>query len=509
MTLHVYNGLSKEKEEFKPLDEDGNTVKMYVCGQTVYDYMHIGHARTYIAFDIIRRYLKHRGYAVKTVINITDVNDKINDRAELLSATAAEDWPDHFTQDAIDHFQQLKEENGVITPWDVADYFTAIKLREFDTLGIHADAYPKASEYVQDMIDMVQDLVDNGIGYDVDGDVFFDVRKFREYGQLSHQDLADIRPEREDDIVASDKKRHPEDFVLWKHRAADEDDVFTPTWDSPWGEGVPGWHIECSTMSTRLLGEQFDIHGGGADLVFPHHEDEIAQAEGATGKRPWVQYWLHAGLVRADKDKMSKSLGNVEPSQNADPEPLRLMVAGTHYRKPLDFSPEKLDEAEKNLQQLKNTVQDIEAELRATSEQQTAPHRLDADDTTFLDDVVAHRSAFMAAMDDDFNTPEALKHLYAVENAANTYLDSADQPKHSVLQRGLETFHELGDILGIFQERDTVSADTDSVLDATVEIREELRKQEQYDLADRIRDALNAAGIRLEDTERGARWKWT
>ncbi len=480
MTLTIYNSLTKKQEPFEPIDDENRVVKMYVCGQTVYDYMHIGHARTYIAFDIVRRYLEFKGYGVKTVINITDVNDKINDRA-------ADEGRD---------------------PWDVAHEFTRINLEDFEALGIKADAYPKASEHIQNMIDLVKTLEDDGVAYEVDGDVFFDVRAFEDYGKLSHQDLEDIRPEREDDIVGSEKKRNPEDFVLWKSREGGE---HSPTWESPWGEGIPGWHIECSAMSMDLLGEQFDIHGGGSDLVFPHHEDEIAQAEAATGQQ-WVNYWMHSGLVRMDEDKMSKSLGNFVPSRELldayEPEAIRLMVAGTHYRKPLDYSEEKLEEAEQNLAQLRNTVQTVTAELRDVD---TVPGPYTADDVDTLNTVFELQARFLDAMDNDFNTPEALKHLYGLEELLNQYVNEADAPKRPVLERGRHTLQELGGILGVLSAEETDGSDTDetlgALLDELVELRDDLREKQQYALADDLRDAITNAGIQIEDTDRGTRWK--
>lgn len=477
MTLKIYNSLTKEKEEFEPLNEEDRVVTMYVCGQTVYDYMHIGHARTYIAFDNVRRYLEFLGYGVKTVINITDVNDKINMRAE--------------------------EEDR--DPWSVAEEFSRINLEDFEALGVTADAYPKASEYVQEMIDLVERLVENGVAYVVDGDVFFDVHKFEAYGKLSHQDLEDIRPEREDDIVASEKKQNPEDFVLWKAREGSE---HSPTWESPWGEGIPGWHIECSAMSMELLGEQFDIHGGGSDLVFPHHEDEIAQAEAAT-ETHWVTYWMHSGLVRMDEDKMSKSLGNFVPTRDLleeyEPEAIRLMVAGTHYRKPLDYSEEKLSEAEKRIEQLQNTVETVQAEIRESS---VVPGQYTRQDVDALSEIFAQRDAFLDAMDDDFNTPEALKQLYGLEELLNRYVNEADEPKRPVMERGLDTLQQLGQILGILSTGETVTDDAvDVLLDELLELRERLREEQQYALADDVRDALQDAGVQIEDTGRGARWK--
>jgi cysteinyl-tRNA synthetase len=474
MTLRVYNSLSNEKEVFEPLDDD--IVRMYVCGQTVYDYMHIGHGRTYIAFDTIRRYLELKGYAVKTVINITDVNDKINDRAQ----------------------EEGRE------PREVADEYARINLEDFDALGIRADAYPKASEYVDEMIEHVQKLIENGLAYESEGNVFFDVHAFEEYGQLSNQDLEDISGDR-DDIMAMDAKEHPEDFVLWRSRDPDETDG--PTWDSPWGEGVPGWHIECSAMSSSLLGEQFDIHGGGSDLVFPHHEDEIAQAEGATGRHPWVKYWMHSGLVRMEEDKMSKSLGNFVPTHDLleeyDPGVLRLLVAMTHYRKPLDYSEDKLGEAERNLETLRNAVENIEAELNAVA---TVPSRLDDDDVATLDRVFELRQAFIEAMDDDFNTPEALKNLMELASVANTYVNETGSCKRPVLERLRGQLRELGSILGVLEDASGEAGEAAPFVDLVVEARDRARDAGEYELADWIRDRLEEKGIRVEDTSEGTRW---
>jgi len=446
---------------------------MYVCGQTVYDYMHIGHGRTYIAFDIIRRYLEFKGYAVKMVINITDVNDKINDRA--------------------------KEEGS--EPEEVAEEYAQINLEDFEALGVRADAYPKASAYVEEMIEMVEALIDAGLAYESEGNVFFDVTAFDDYGKLSNQELEELSGER-DDILAMDAKQDERDFVLWRARKGDDG----PTWEGPWGEGVPGWHIECSAMSSKLLGDKFDIHGGGSDLVFPHHEDEIAQAEGATGKTPWVKYWMHSGLVRMRDEKMSKSLGNFIPTRELleghDAEALRLMVASAHYRKPLEYSEQAIHDAEENLATLRNARDNLQAELNAVA---MVPSKLDERDIDALESVFALRERFVAAMDDDFNTPEALKHLLELAHVGNEYVAS-DTPKRPVLERALNELEELARVLGVLEDGKTTEKTGDAYVDLLVNVREKARNEEQYEMADWIRDKLEERGIRLEDTEKGARW---
>ncbi len=353
------------------------------------------------------------------------------------------------------------------------------------------------------MIETVKTLIDNGFAYESEGNVFFDIREFREYGKLSNQELDEIAGDR-DDIIDLEAKKHEEDFVLWRSRESSETNG--PTWDSPWGEGVPGWHIECSVMSSRLLGDRFDIHGGGVDLVFPHHEDEIAQAEGATGEEPWVKYWMHSGLVRMKDEKMSKSLGNFVPTRELleeyDPEVLRLLVASTQYRKPMDYSEEKLEEAEQNLAKLRNAKDNLEAEINAVD---LVPDKLDEDDIDTLDRALELREQFIEAMDDDFNSPLALKHLLELANLGNTYVAS-DSPKRPVLSRILKELEELGWIIGVFGPEETETDRLESVLDLALDLREEARKQENYEMADTIRERLEESGVRVEDTEKGARW---
>lgn len=475
MSLNIYNSFTNEMEEFKPRKDA--PVKMYVCGQTVYDYMHVGHARTYTFFDILKRYLEFLGHSVMVVINITDVNDKINDRAE--------------------------KENR--SPWEVAEEFSIVNLEDFDSLGIEADAYPRASEYIEEIIDHIEKLEEEGFAYEAKGDVFFDVRKFDKYGELSNQRLEDMRTEREDEVISTDKKRNPEDFVLWRAR---EGSSHSPVWSSPWGEGVPGWHIECSVMALSLLGDRIDIHGGGSDLLFPHHENEIAQVEGVTGDK-WVDFWMHTGMVHIEGEKMSKSLGNIvsarEVLEEYGPGAIRLMMAGSHYREPMDFSRARAEEALKNYQKLKNTVKGLKAEIKTSN---TIPDKLGEEDLDFLETLFELKTKFIEAMNDDFNTPQALKYFYEIESLSNSYLSK--DPKKPVMKRFLRIMLELGSIIGIFEEEkieEGESRKVDSLLRKILELREELRKEEKYEIADSIRDKIEEAGIEIEDSDRGPRWK--
>lgn len=472
MVLRIYNTLSGEREEFKPIDE--GKVRMYVCGQTVYDYMHIGHGKTYIAFDIIRRYLEYRGYDVELVINITDVNDKIYDRAR-------EEDEDY---------------------WDVAEKYARINVEDFEELGVKADVLPRASDYVEEMIEVVVGLIDKGYAYEVDGDVFFDVREFDDYGKLSNQKLEDISGER-DDIIASKKKKNPEDFVLWRKKDVE------PGWESPWGKGWPGWHIECSTMATTLLGDTLDIHGGGVDLVFPHHEDEIAQSEAYSDEK-FANYWMHSGLVRMKEDKMSKSIGNIVSTrrllEDYEPEVLRLMVASSHYRKEMDFSEEKLEENKEKLRRLRNTVSDLERGMREADE---VPEKYGSEDRETLEKIIEHKKKFEDAMDDDFNSPGALKQLFNLSGTLQSYLER-DEPKKPILERGLTTIRKLGDIFGILGKRGEGFGEQDrKFIDSLVGIRDELREEGEYELADEIRSKLKERGIQLEDEGGETSWKRT
>lgn len=471
--MKVYNTLTKQKEKFVPL-RDGE-VRMYVCGPTVYDYTHLGHARTYIAFDVIRRYLEHKGYTVLMVMNFTDIDDKIIRRAN----ETGED------------------------PNELAEKFMHFFLEDMEALNVKpADVYPRVTEHIRDIIEFVKRLEEMGYAYRALDGVYFEVRKFRDYGKLSKVNLNEIVAGAR--VEPGEGKRSPEDFALWKKAKPEE-----PKWESPWGEGRPGWHIECSTMSTKYLGEQFDIHGGGNDLIFPHHENEIAQTEACTGKE-WVKYWLHTGFVMVKGEKMSKSLGNFvtirELLERYSPEVIRFFVLQRHYRSPLDYTEEGIQHAKNNLERLYNTIENI----RIALEKAEIPFKWNKEEFEVYETIREANRKFYEAMDDDFNTAEAMKSIFEVANAVNKYLAEVKTPKESVLRKALEFFQMVGKIFGLFQGYFEESKGEDrerELVELLIRIRAELRKQKNYALADEIRAKLREMGIQLEDTPQGTIWK--
>ena len=488
MTLKIYNTISRKKEKFIPVQK--GKVKMYVCGMTVYSDAHIGHARTYLAFDIIRRYLEYKGYKVTYVQNITDVDDKIIAAAN---------------------------EKGM-NPLEYSKYFTERCLADLDALGIRrADLYPKASENIKDMIEIINKILENGYGYISNGDVYFSVEKFKDYGKLSKQRLEEMKAGAR--IEPTEKKRNPLDFALWKSAKPDE-----PSWDSPWGRGRPGWHIECSTMSSKYLGLPFDIHGGGMDLIFPHHENEIAQAEAATGKK-FVNYWVHVGLLTVNKEKMSKSLGNIINIRDAirrwKPEVIRFFFASNHYRSPPDFNEKALQNAETALKKIHRAKQDLENYCREKHE----PFSLESE-KTFLEEVKKFKENFEKAMDDDFNTPKAIAELFSFIKVTNKYLKNKTISSEAA-KKAYSTLLQLGRILTLFQEEKIESeikekllklaekyeikveaeVDGDTLIDKILKIRENARKNKEWSKADTIRSELTQLGIEIEDTKEGTRWR--
>lgn len=449
---------------------------MYVCGPTTYNYIHLGNARPLVVFDIIRRYLQYRGYEVTYVQNFTDVDDKIINRALEKGIPASE-----------------------LACKYVEEYF-----RDADALGVkRAEFYPRVSEHMPDIIQVIQGLIDKGYAYQVEGDVYYRVNAFNGYGKLSGRSLEEMLAGAR--VEVDERKEHPMDFALWKKAKPGE-----PYWDSPWGPGRPGWHIECSVMSMKYLGDTLDIHGGGADLIFPHHENEIAQSEAYTGK-PFARYWLHNGFITVNREKMSKSLGNFfilrDILDKYPADTVRFYLAATHYRSPLDFDNTKLEEAGRALGRLKNTLRRMDELLP----EQVEPDVLDEAGQAFLDVLDRLRQEFTAAMDDDFNTARAMGCLFDMAREINSYLDSRagglNPPARVAINRARQVFTDLGErIMGILELRTETGAGlVDEMLGILVELRGTARQNRDYTTADRIRDFLVASGVNVEDTSRGTR----
>lgn len=498
MALTIYNSLSRTKEPFVPVKK--NVVRMYVCGMTVYNDAHIGHARTYVAFDVIRRYLEYKGFIVTYVQNITDVDDKI------IAAARKEG----------------------INPLAYAQRFTGRCLEDLDALGVRrADLYPKASETIPDMIQMIQEIIENGYAYVANGDVYFSVEKFAPYGRLSGQNIAEMKTGAR--IEPGEQKQSPLDFALWKHAKPGE-----PTWDSPWGSGRPGWHIECSTMSRKLLGVPFDIHGGGMDLRFPHHENEIAQAEAATG-RQFAKYWMHIGLLTINGEKMSKSLGNIinirDLLQKWDSEVLRVFFVQAHYRSPPDFSEKALTDIEKGLERLYRLKERLEERAHTATKQKLLPSKLSVDEKHYLEIVSEFQDAFEQAMDDDFNTPKAFASLFEFVNASNRFFKHTTQSSVELCRYALEVYLKTGSVLSLFQpklmptqredpvlvhqlqqvlqtfENSPVPFTIDELLKSLLDVRENARSCKDWKTADIIRKTLEGLGFEVQDTTHGPVWR--
>lgn len=462
----IYNTLTRKKEEFVPLKD--NKVTIYTCGPTVYDFFHVGNARVFITFDMIRNYLKFRGYDVTFVQNFTDIDDKMIKRAN--------------------------EEN--ITVKELGERFIAEYFKDADALGIkRADVHPRATEHIDAIIELIEILIDKGYAYEVDGDVYYKAREFKDYGKLSQQNIDELEAGAR--IEPGEKKKDPMDFALWKAQKPGE-----PAWDSPWGKGRPGWHIECSVMAMRYLGETIDIHGGGPDLVFPHHENEIAQSEAATGK-PFARYFMHVGYLNIDNKKMSKSLGNFftvrDILKKYDPEVLRFLILSSHYRSPINFSEELMGQAKNSLERLYNALYSME-HLEGIA----ADRELEEKDREYLDKLHGHEQEFIKAMDDDFNTADAIASLFNIVREYNMNVD--EKSAIEVVKATKETLLKLGNVLGFFRKF-TEKTLLDKDIEEKIREREEARKNKNYALADKIRDELKAQGIILEDTPSGVRWK--
>lgn len=490
--MKIYNTFTGKKEDFVPLIPD--KVNIYVCGVTVYDYCHVGHARSAIVFDVLRRYLKYKGGDVKYVRNFTDIDDKIINRA--------------------------RQEN--IT-WDaVARKYTEEYYKDMDRLGVaRADVEPKATEHIKEIINIVKGLIDRGYAYEIDGSVYFSVNKFPRYGKLSKRNLEEMLAGAR--VEVDERKKNPLDFALWKSSKEDE-----PSWESPWGAGRPGWHIECTAMSIKHLGESFDIHGGGADLIFPHHENEIAQSEAFTGK-PFAKYWVHNGFITIDKEKMSKSLGNFftlkEVLDEFDPEVTRFFLLSTHYRSPIEFSDEQLREAERSIDRYYTTVVRINDFLgtfiASTSLEKKERVKKESSDARkyFEGLILSFKEKFEGAMDDDLNTALALGHIFELIRATNKFLDSKPSglDARELLLKTKALLFETGNILNIFSRapdewyrslmkiRDIGLSEKD-ILEKIKE-RQDARQRKDWHTADVIRKELEEKGIILEDKKDRTDWK--
>ena len=470
MALKIYNTLTRKKEEFIPLKK--GEVGMYVCGPTVYNYIHIGNARPFVIFEVVRRFLKFKGYKVKYIQNLTDIDDKMINKAKELKITVS----------------QLAEKF-------IREYFI-----DADSLNIErADVHPRATEHIKEIIELVKGLEEKGYAYEIDGDVFFDVSKFKDYGKLSGQNIEELQEGAR--VEVDERKKESIDFSLWKKAKEGE-----PCWESPWGKGRPGWHIECSAMSMKYLGKSFDIHAGGSDLIFPHHENEIAQSEAYTNQQ-FVKYWMHNGYLCLNNQKMSKSLGNImkvrDISQKYKEEIIRYFILSAHYRSPLNFSEEQLQQAESSLQRLNNIIFNVKHLLKQDKFRKSK----DKNDNLILEKRRENEQKFIEAMDDDFNTPVALSRLFGFAREVNIYLSSPEQKNKEVLEEIIKFYQELaGKLLGILKDFDQEES-FEQEIKKLIEDREKARKEKNWVKSDQIRVKLQEKGILLEDTPNGVRWK--
>lgn len=462
--MKVYNTLTRKKEELVPITP--GEIKMYACGPTVYNYIHIGNARPLCIFDILRRYLEYRGYNVKFVQNFTDIDDKIIRRAN---------------EEHVD-FSEISERY-------IKEFWT-----DADGLNVrHATVNPKATENIDAIIQIISTLIEKGYAYEAQGDVYFSTEKFKDYGKLSHQPLEDLEAGAR--IMVGEVKREPMDFAVWKAAKPGE-----PAWDSPWGKGRPGWHIECSAMNWRYLGDTIDIHCGGQDLIFPHHENEIAQSECFTGK-PFAHYWMHNGYINVDNVKMSKSLGNFftvrDVAEKYGYEPIRYLLISAQYRSPINYSTDIIEQCIAALNRLYTCRDSLDFELKNAAD---AEHD---GDKAIIDGFDKYREQFIAAMDDDLNTADAIASIFELVRDINTNV-VGKTPSKALVEGAIAMFDELTGVLGLVYNRKTETLDSD--VEALIEARTNARKEKNWAEADRIRDQLKEMGIVLEDTAQGVKW---
>lgn len=477
--IKVFNTMTREKEVFKPVAE--GEAKIYVCGVTPYNHPHIGNARPFVTWDVIRRYLEHSGYKVTLVQNFTDVDDKI-----------------------------INTSNGEGVTWDViANRYIESYFEVMDKLHVRrANVYPRVSTHIEDIIEMIAKLVERGYAYEIDGDVYYSVEKFENYGALSGRTLEDMEAGAR--VEVDDRKHNPMDFALWKSAKPGE-----PSWESPWGPGRPGWHIECSTMSNKYLGEEFDFHGGGSDLIFPHHENEIAQSEGCTGHHPSVRYWLHNGFITINQEKMSKSLNNFflvrDILKEYSPDALRYFLLSTHYRSPLDFSDERLEEANRSLERLSTAIDNLLYLSNLESGE------CDEGAAQLLENARKYKEEYEEAMSDDFNTALAGSPMFGLAREINIYYQSVQAASGKVCHKTIgevrDIYKFMTDTLGILEQAwhgqagGADAEDYDALMEVILKVRQHCRDAKQWELADAIRDELANIGIVLEDSPQGARWK--
>ena len=463
--MKVYNTLTRKKEEFIPLVS--GEVKMYVCGPTVYNFFHIGNGRTFIVFDTIRKYLEYRGYKVKFIQNFTDIDDKMIKKANEEGTTVKE----------------------------LGDRYISEYYKDADALNIkRATINPRATEYINKIIKFVKELIEKGYAYEVDGDVYFSTKKFDKYGKLSGQNIDDLQAGAR--INVDERKKDPMDFALWKSAKPSE-----PAWKCPWGEGRPGWHIECSCMAKDILGDTIDIHAGGSDLSFPHHENEIAQSEALTGKS-FANYWLHSAFVNINNQKMSKSLNNFftarEILEKYDADVVRFLLLSGHYRVQLNFSEDLLESAKSSMERLYNGVSNLENLIEEVNRVE-----ISEDEKAYFETLLQYRNKYIEKMDDDFNTADAISVLFDLVREINTNITS-DSSKE-LTENTLALIRELGAPLGILQK--STKGDLAEEIEALIEQRQLARKNKDWALSDKIRDDLKDRGIVLEDTPQGVRWK--
>ncbi len=462
--MKIFNTLTGQKEEFVPIIP--GKASIYACGPTVYDYFHIGNARPFIIFDTLRRYLEYKGFEVTFVQNFTDIDDKMIQRANREGITVAE----------------------------LGERFIGEYKKDAEGLGIRpASVHPRATEHISQIITMIETLIEKGFAYEVDGDVYFRTKEFKEYGKLSHQPLEDLEAGAR--ISVDERKEDAMDFAVWKKQKEGE-----PAWESPWGLGRPGWHIECSVMANEYLGKTIDIHCGGRDLIFPHHENEIAQSECCNGV-PFARYWMHNGYINIDNKKMSKSLGNFftvrDITKEFDYPVMRMFMLSAHYRSPINFSKDLMTQAKSSLERIQTCIETLQFVLKGEN-----PALTDAEKALMDTDYV---SRFDAAMDDDLNTADAISVVFDMVRDVNTVINDGLPHSHMAAQHFLDLFARFSGVLGLFEQK--AEKNLDEEITALIEQRQEARKAKNFAEADRIRDLLKEQGILLEDTPQGVKWK--